>query len=155
MSSDLTFFVVGKPQTAGSKTSVPITNKGGQVVGRRVLESGNRDAKADWRRDVRAEAERAITDADGWPHEGPCEVAFVFMRHRPKGHYGTGRNAGVLKATADRYPTTRPDALKLGRAVEDALTGILWKDDAAIVTERLEKRWGDREGVAVAVRRLA
>ena len=32
-----------------------------------------------------------------------------------------------------------PDVLKLARGVEDALTGIVWRDDAQIVNESLNK----------------
>lgn len=32
-----------------------------------------------------------------------------------------------------------PDVLKLARGVEDALTGIVWRDDAQIVNESLSK----------------
>jgi len=32
--------------------------------------------------------------------------------------------------------------LKLARAVEDALTGVIWADDAQIVDEVIRKRYG-------------
>lgn len=150
--SALAFFCEGHPQTAGSKAALPPRAPGGQPI---VVESGDRVKKAAWREDVREAARRAIEQHAGeWPCEGPFEVAFVFYRLRPKGHFGSGRNAGVLKSSAPLHPSTRPDALKLARAAEDALTGIVWADDAAIVDERLRKVWGRREGLAVVVKRL-
>lgn len=151
----LVFFVEGRPQTAGSKTAVPITNGEGERVATRVVESGDRKAKAAWREDVREAARRAIAEAGGdWPTSNALSVEFVFHRRRPKGHYGSGRNADVVKDSAPRHPTTRPDVLKLARAAEDALTGILWHDDSVITREELVKAWSAREGLTVAVRRL-
>lgn len=148
----LTFFVEGRPQSAGSKVAVPIV-KGGERVATRVVESGDRKAKAAWREDLRSAARIAIQAVGGeWPQAGPLEVEFVFYRRRPKAHFGTGRNASVLKPTADAYPIGRPDALKLARAAEDSLSAILWHDDAQIVDERLRKVWGDRDGCRVTVR---
>ena len=71
-------------------------------------------------------------------------MTMIFHRRRPASHY---RANGEMH----RYPVTRPDALKLARAVEDALTGIIWLDDAQIVEEHLTKRWSDEEGVHVTV----
>jgi Holliday junction resolvase RusA-like endonuclease len=149
----LTFFVEGKSQTAGSKTFIPAKEEGGKG---RVVESGNRQAKAAWRADIKLAARQAAAvDGGEWPlADAPFAVTFTFHRVRPKGHYGSGRNAGVLKDSAPPSPITRPDALKMARAVEDALTGVLWTDDSAIVDERLRKVWGDREGVLVTVEPL-
>ena len=80
--------------------------------------------------------------------DGPVVVEMTFVRQRPKGHYGTGRNEGVLKDWARaEFPTTKPDTLKLARGVEDALTGVVWRDDAQIVDEVLRKRYGSPERV--------
>lgn len=151
--STLSFFVEGHPQTAGSKAAIANPKDPSRPI---VVESGDRRAKGAWREDVREGARRAIVALDGeWCLDGPFAVEFTFHRRRPKGHYGSGRNAGLVKASAPLHPATRPDALKLSRAVEDALTAIVWHDDAAIVDERLRKVWGVREGVAVEVRVLA
>jgi Holliday junction resolvase RusA-like endonuclease len=154
----LEFFVAGRAQTAGSKSIVP-KMKDGVVVSRRVVESGDRNAKAAWRADLRLAAEDAREAArtngdDDWPTDRALSLTLVFYRVRPKAHFGTGRNAGVLKTSAPQSPTTRPDLLKVARATEDALTGIVWADDSVIVAEHLYKRWGEREGVQVVVRTL-
>jgi Holliday junction resolvase RusA-like endonuclease len=49
----------------------------------------------------------------------------------------------------------KPDVLKLARAVEDALTGILYRDDAQIVTEVLRKRYGDPPRVEIRLSPVA
>jgi Holliday junction resolvase RusA-like endonuclease len=146
----LSFFVVGRPQTAGSKTAIPNPKTGRPIV----MESGDRKAKKTWRGDIRDAAHTEIGDRDGWPLSDPLEVHFVFVRPRPASHFGTGRNAGVLKESAASHPVSRPDVLKLARAAEDALTWVLWLDDAQIVREHLAKRWamlGEQEGMYVFV----
>ena len=41
------------------------------------------------------------------------------------------------------YPITIPDCLKLGRAVEDSLSGIIYKDDSQVVDlGPVRKRYG-------------
>lgn len=149
----LSFFVVGKPQTAGSKTAIPNPKTGRPIV----MESGDRKAKKTWRGDIRDAAYAALSAERGdlaGPFIDALEVHFVFVRPRPASHFGTGRNAGVLKESAASHPVSRPDVLKLARAAEDALTGVLWLDDAQIVREHLAKRWamtGEQEGMYVFV----
>jgi Holliday junction resolvase RusA-like endonuclease len=148
----LAFDVIGAPQTAGSKTAF-VNPKTGKAV---VTESGDRAAKRTWRGDVRDaawEAIGALANGEPWPAIGPVAVSFTFRRARPKGHYGSGRNAGVLKPHAPRWPTTAPDALKLARALEDALTGVAYVDDAQIVDETIRKRYGPA-GVSVEIAQL-
>jgi Holliday junction resolvase RusA-like endonuclease len=64
----------------------------------------------------------------------PLSLAAEFVVKRPKAHYGTGRNANVLK---DRYvrvrPAGRPDLNNLIKLFEDALTSVAWSDDDQIV----------------------
>jgi Holliday junction resolvase RusA-like endonuclease len=44
------------------------------------------------------------------------------------------------------YPTNPPDATKLLRSTEDALTGIVWKDDKLIVDQLVSKNY-QRPGI--------
>lgn len=82
---------------------------------------------------------------------GSVAVEFVFYRRRPAGHFGTGRNASQLRPSAPSRPTTRPDVLKLARAVEDALTGVVWRDDAQITEQVLRKFYGEPERTVIHV----
>ena len=82
---------------------------------------------------------RAVRIAVG-PHyqddavEGvPFELEVTFHLHRPKGHWGTGRNAPLLKDSAPARPTTYPDEDKLLRCTQDALEGIVWANDSQVV----------------------
>ena len=66
--------------------------------------------------------------------EGPLWVSCHFYMVRPKGHYGTGKNAGKLKASAPQYHTVkRYDTDNLLKWVLDCLNGMAWKDDCQVV----------------------
>jgi Holliday junction resolvase RusA-like endonuclease len=157
------FFVPGRPQTSGSKTSVPIRTGDGHVVGNRVIEAGtkqSRAAKVTWRGDLRDAAEKAVPD--DWPMDAAMELVLLFVRKRPSGHLRSGRYEGMVKdRVLHLLPTERPDALKLARSVEDALTGIVWLDDSQVTDGHQCKRFGDQvgmdpraQGVQVTVRAL-
>lgn len=105
-------------------------------VGNGVMIESSKKVKP-WRTDVKAAATAAIDALPGWtPLDGPLSVSMTFAFLRPKGHYGTGRNAGIVKASAPARPATIPDLSKLIRSTEDALTKLVWADDARVVEYR-------------------
>lgn len=67
--------------------------------------------------------------------EEPLLLSAEFHVARPKGHYGTGRNANLIKPQfADKLPTGRPDLSNLVKLVEDAMVlGEVLPDDDQIV----------------------
>lgn len=134
------FFVPGIPAPGGSK-------KAFVVKGRAVVTEDSKRNKP-WRDRV---ASVALESHAGPPLEGPLALSLRFVLARPRGHFGTGRNAGKVRASAPPYPAVKPDTTKLLRAVEDALTGILWGDDAQIVAQAAAKGYGDRPGCHVQV----
>jgi Holliday junction resolvase RusA-like endonuclease len=144
----LSFYVHGKPQPAGSKRAFVL--KGGANKGRAIITDANPKAR-DWKIDVQHGARLATSDWDGNLLDGPLKVAFTFFLLRPKGHYRTGKNAHLLREDAPEMPTSKPDVLKLARGTEDALTGLVWRDDAQITTELLQKRYGTSEGVQIHI----
>jgi len=152
----IAFEVLGQAATQGSVCSMPMRKKGGGLVmkdGRPLLRPVHQNAKKlkPWRQDVARAARLAYS---GPLLVGAVKVSMMFSRSRPKGHFGTGRNAGKLKPWAEEArPTTKPDVLKLARAVEDALTGVVWRDDSQVVEETLSKVWGT-PGVAVRIESL-
>ncbi len=85
----------------------------------------------------------------------PVAVAMVFLLARPKGHYGTGRNADTVRPSAPACPAGKPDLSKLVRAVEDALTvARLWRDDSQVVALNVAKVWaggGQPPGVLIEI----
>jgi len=149
MRTPITFHVSGKPQPAGSKRAFVI-KKGGAYTGRAIVTDANPNAK-DWKIDVQHAARDAFKDD---VLDCPIRLVLHFTVARPKHHYGSGKNASVLKLGAPAYPTGKPDVLKLARGVEDALTGLAWVDDAQIVIEHLTKRYGT-PGVEVEIHEVA
>jgi Holliday junction resolvase RusA-like endonuclease len=85
---------------------------------------------------------------------GPLVVVMVFYWPRRHGHYGSGKNAQRLRPSAPAHPVVRPDLLKQARSTEDALTGVVWRDDAQIVAEHLHKRWGEPERCELRIREI-
>jgi len=148
------FTVNGQAMTAGSKQTFPVVNKKtGQVVrskeGRIITRAKHANPKtSEWMAHV---AEVARQHYDGPLLEGPLLFRMVFHRPRPKSHYGSGRNADKLKASAPEYPITKPDVTKLVRAAEDALTGVIWRDDSQVADQYNAKRYGTHYYVDVAI----
>jgi Holliday junction resolvase RusA-like endonuclease len=137
------FIIYGQPATQGSKKQMPIFRNGTPVTanGRtltRVVEDNPR--LPDWRQQVALAAREAY---QGELLLGPVELTVYFYQPRPKSHYGKGRNAWKLRPSAQAYPVWKPDTTKLTRAIEDALTGVLWRDDSQVVDHHLHKRYSN------------
>lgn len=99
----------------------------------------------------RAEMALAAWEAfEGEPTLEAVRATLDFTFPRPSSHYGTGRNAGSLKASAPAYKTTKPDLDKLIRAVLDSLTGVVFVDDSQVSELAARKSFG-RAGVWVRV----
>lgn len=124
------FIAHGHPSPAGSK----------RHVGNGILVDSSGEKGKAWRAVVQDAAREAFS---GELLRGPLRVEFLFYKPRPKCHFGSGKNSGKLKGDALGFPTGRPDCLKLTRAVEDALTGVVWADDSQIVDEAIFKRYGE------------
>jgi len=79
------------------------------------------------------------------PWREAVAVRLAFFLPRPKMHFGSGRNSSQLKPSAPTVPATRPDIDKLSRAVLDALTGIVFSDDAQVADLQAHKFFADAE----------
>ena len=145
MTTRVEFTVIGHPQPGGSKKWLPAHGRAG---GRPLVVDANPRTKP-WQALVAAAAVDALDGGDQLA--GALFLEATFYMARPAGHYGSGRNANVLKPSAPRYPVTRPDATKLVRSVEDALTGLVWRDDSQVVTQTVRKRFGTPERAEVLV----
>lgn len=135
-------FVSGSPLTSGSKKAIM-----SKTTGKPMMLNSN-PAQEKWQRDVRT--------AVGSTYHGEllrdvplllvCEFEFL----RPSSHFG---RKGLL-GSAPRQKLTKPDVLKLGRAVEDALIGEVYADDSQNVVVLCSKGYAQRMGVRVRVWRL-
>jgi Holliday junction resolvase RusA-like endonuclease len=153
------FTCVGRAQTAGSKRSFAV-KRGGKFTGQTATTDDNPRTKS-WQAQVAQAAAEAASDGD-WCYPsrmlGPLRLSVAFYFHRPRSHYRSGRNAYLVRDAAPAWKITRPDLLKLTRAIEDALTGVLWHDDAQVCEELLSKHYawdGEPERVRVRVEPLA
>ena len=74
---------------------------------------------------------------DGWqtPMVGALAAIYQFYLPRPNSHFRTGKNAKRIKDNAPLYHVVKPDATKLIRAAEDALTGVVWRNNAQVVVQ--------------------
>lgn len=133
------FKVYGTPKPKGS-----LAPKG--RIGQRVRMVEQVDNKA-WRAQVLAMAKRSVAEGAD-PHQ-PIEVEITFTLARPKSHYGTGRNARVVKLSAPVYPSAfgTGDADKLARLVLDALQdAAVLNNDAQVVRAFVEKHYDAPHG---------
>lgn len=156
--NSISFFVSGLPQPAGSKRGFAMKRKGmgwtdanGKFAGRVIITDANAKSR-DWKGTVSQEAAIAMASVN-LPFErpvltGPLELCVTFQMPRIKGHY---RSNGELKPGAPKFHTVRPDATKLLRGVEDALTGIVWADDSQIARQTVEKIYADKAGARITI----
>ena len=96
------------------------------------------------------------TLAEDWDREpltGAVAVDVVFTFARPKSHYGTGRNADVVKESAPEHHIQRVDGDKLARLLGDSLemAGVV-ADDCQIVEWRIRKLWGRDDSTHLLLR---
>lgn len=137
--------VRGIPAPQGSKR---------HVGGGRMIEMSK--AVGPWRDAIRTETQRALEGRQ--PMFCAVRVTATFWLPRPKGHYGSGRNAAQLRPAAPGHPFGKPDVDKLARALLDGLTaGGAWKDDAQVVTITATKAYVDLEppGCTIKIEALA
>lgn len=129
-----TLTVLGKAEPKGSLRGFVL--RGSRRV---VLTDGNprvrpwmaliRDAAAQWR------ADQGLADhAIAWPTE-PILLDVTVWLPKPK-------SAPTRRAI---QATKKPDVSKIVRAVEDALTGVLYRDDAQITVEIARKDYAARD----------
>lgn len=134
----LTFTVYGVAQPAGSKRA------GISKRGKTFVYDDARKSRP-WKSQVADAAGKAVNGAGLLA--GPLKLTVVFTVPRPKGHYG----ARGLRPSAPEHPIVRPDVTKLLRAVEDACTGLVWRDDAQVVEQHASKRYGEPACAEVTV----
>lgn len=148
------FRVHSHPAPQGSKNAFH-HKQSGKIV---MRESSKRVKP--WRQAVGSAAEDAMGGEDAiksgrWvTMDGPVALSVTFTFPRPASHYGTGRNAAILKPSAPRYPTGKNlgDLSKLIRATEDALTDVgLWTDDCLVVDIRTTKVYPGHSLLALSV----
>ena len=138
--SSFVFFVPGLPKPSGSKKAFRHA-KTSKVI---VVDAC--DGSRDWKTTV---SQFALAARAGCrPMDGPLRLVVEFRMPRPKAHY---RANGELRDNAPAWHTNAPDATKLLRAVEDALNGVLWRDDRQVVLQSVYKAYGESPGANIMI----
>jgi crossover junction endodeoxyribonuclease RusA len=130
----LEVFVPGRPAPQGSKT--PRGRLGGHV---QLVESSK--TVGPWRQTVAYTAAQVFV---GPPLDGPLLVRLGFVMPRPAATPKRRTPPAVKK----------PDVDKLARAVFDALTSVVWRDDSQVVDVHATKRLAELDetpGVHIVV----
>lgn len=136
------FLVAGQPMAKGDHT---VANVGGKTW----LREKNAGVKSKWRdraADVAREARGSLPMFDE-----PLRVKLVVLVLHPLSHFTANLRDRGLKASAPRWPSSKPDLDKLQRSLGDALQGVLWRDDSQISTWLVMRRWADEIGILVEV----
>ncbi len=133
------FTVHGFPKAKGSLSAFPYQKDGKTRV---AMVQGK--TSKDWEKLVRNESQRF---AGGELLTHPLHVVLYFYLTKPQSRI---RKNSVPYP----YPNVKPDIDKLSRSVLDALTGIIFKDDAQIVSLFAYKNYGDPPRVEIEVREI-
>ena len=137
----ISFFVPGIARPGGSKTPV------GRKDGGTGMRPAGKYTKT-WMGVVSYHARQHYTDD---PLTGVIKASFIFTMKRPKNHY---RSNGELKKWAPLYHTSKPDVGKLVRSTEDAMSGIIYRDDSQIAVRDEKKIYGEKIGVDILIQEI-
>lgn len=141
------FRVYGIPQPGGSKRA--FFNKSS---GKGMVVDANPKAKG-WKDTVRASYIDHL-EKMGWDPPvlaGPILLRIMFIMPRPMAHFRADRI--TLKVGAPYFHTKKPDATKLLRSTEDALTKFIWADDSQVMPF-VWKVYGNKPGAVIHVESL-
>lgn len=126
------FTVLGVAAAKGNMKGFPFKRRDGSLGA--IVTEGTRNSKA-WQLAVRGAAQQ---QCEGVFFDGAVRLAVVFFLPRPQ---SLPRKV--------KHHTKKPDCSKLLRAVEDALTGVLWKDDSQVVQLIVQKAYATSQPHAV------
>lgn len=128
----LEFEVYGHPEPQGStRAFIP---KGWN----RAIITANSPKLKPWRQEVTGAAINVMAGRE--PVTSAVEICVDFFFDRPK---------SVKKSVI--HKTTKPDIDKLARAILDALTGVVFKDDSQVIRLSATKQFGIPERAVVRV----
>lgn len=136
---ELSFVVLGEPTPEGSTRAYYI-----KALDRTVTTHQNKKSLEAWRNRVATEAQRALEGRD-WK----CDSASAYSVNVD---FVLSRPASVPEHRR-LHPTVKPDIDKLVRAINDALTSILFVDDCQVVSMTMTKGYSDerRAGAYIKV----
>lgn len=134
-------FVPGVPRPKGSmKTFIP-------THGRKPIAIADNPRTKPWQDWITFSVKITANRRGLIPWSGPVGLRLLFT-FEPGEFYKRDGNFNPVW-----YPK-KPDLDKLARAVQDALTGILYKDDCQVCCLSVQKQYGLREGVSIEAHEL-
>lgn len=148
---ELRFTVIGLPAPKGSTKAFIVKGKNGP---RAVTTGDNRNTKG-WQQTIQNCAALELLRPQHFEffiQEGAIACELTFFLPRPK--------SLLVKSKAFRTipHTKKPDLDKLARAAKDALSRVVWSDDAQVTDLIAKKRYcapGEAPHVDIVVRRAA
>jgi crossover junction endodeoxyribonuclease RusA len=123
--------IIGRPTPQGSKKAFRNPHTGVTVV------KDDSPRLQTYRDDIRMAAQRSMEGRS--VETGPVTVEVEFVIERPTSHLTT---KGALTKGAPKFPRY-PDVDKTARAVLDALTGFVYRDDSQVVELIARKMYGE------------
>ena len=134
------FFVAGEPKAKGSMRSIPFQDKAGKLHVNTFHDTKSGTA---WERITKLAALESWGEKPAFKEA--VRVDLTFTLRRPK----------TVSEKKRPQPIVKPDIDKLARSVLDAVTGVVFADDAQVTGLVATKRYGsDTEPVGVTVRIL-
>jgi Holliday junction resolvase RusA-like endonuclease len=137
----IAFTVLGEPTPEGSTRAYYIKS-----LDRTGTTHQNKKGLQAWRNRIATEAQRALED-----REWKCDTTSAY---RVSVEFSLSRPPSV-PCHKRMHPTVKPDIDKLVRAINDALTGILFVDDCQVIYMTMSTEYGDerRAGAYITVSR--
>ena len=140
------FFVAGIPQSRGSKKSFPIKRANGSIG---VAVTDNNPRSKPWMEQITYTAQREMRGLNLFMGSVRLDVQFIMPR--PKSHYYGGKRKHIVREDAPIQHISKPDRGKLLRAIEDALTGVVYRDDSQVSSGLVSKVYGEKPGVWIKI----
>jgi crossover junction endodeoxyribonuclease RusA len=128
---EITFDVVGRPAPQGSKKS---------IGNNRFIEASK--FLPAWRTAISLAAEQAVAEQLWARVSGPVELEVMFYLERPSS----------ISSNKRAFPIVPPDLDKLMRGVGDALSGVIYDDDAQIIRVLCWKQYADKREPGAFIR---
>ena len=123
---NISFTVWGEPVAQGRGRAA--------VVNGKVIVYDPKKSR-DYKREVKAEAVKVRPEK---PWEGPVSLTVKVYKSIPKSF---SRRKRELALTGKIRPTTKPDLKNVIAGIEDALKGIIWRDDSQVVDFGDSGKW--------------
>lgn len=136
MKEPVSFFVEGDPK-GQPRARACVRGKHAGVYDPGTADGWKMAVAEAWRHKVAPENSPRFTAFDT-----AVSLRLFFSFRRPKGHYGSGKNASMLKDSAPRVHAAKPDLDNLAKAVMDVLTRLgAWTDDAIVCRLTVSRGW--------------